>query len=129
MSALRAKMCEFEMKGAKMTLKEFVKAWKECKGADELNKLNDELREKYGIDMFEFDEIKWENSDLELQKYSLSMFYDYFLDELYSGNANANILEKRFKFGGASVKEIIKRDNVGEIMIELENFFVENIGT
>ena len=30
-----------------MTLKDFLRAWKECEKYDEQNKLNDELREKY----------------------------------------------------------------------------------
>lgn len=80
-------------KGDKMTLKDFLRAWKECEKYDEQNKFNDELREKYGVDIFEFDEIESELRDLKLQEFLLSMFYDYFLDELYNGNVNASILE------------------------------------
>lgn len=112
-----------------MTLKDFLRAWKECEKYDEQNKFNDELREKYGVDIFEFDEIESELRDLKLQEFLLSMFYDYFLDELYNGNVNANILEERFEFGGVSVKEVMERDNVGEIIVELEKFFEENIRT
>lgn len=116
-------------KGDKMTLKDFLRAWKECEKYDEQNKFNDELREKYGVDIFEFDEIESELRDLKLQEFLLSMFYDYFLDELYNGNVNASILEEWFEFGGVSVKEVMERDNVGEIMVELEKFFEENIRT
>lgn len=116
-------------KGDKITLKDFLRAWKECEKYDEQNKFNDELREKYGVDIFEFDEIESELRDLKLQEFLLSMFYDYFLDELYNGNVNASILEERFEFGGVSVKEVMERDNVGEIMVELEKFFEENIRT
>ncbi|TQR60841.1 hypothetical protein [Campylobacter troglodytis] len=88
-----------------MTLKEFVKACKECKNNDERNKLNDELRKKYGVDMFEFDEIGREFKDLKWQEPWHFMLFDYFLDELHSRNYNALIIDERFKLGNSKFKE------------------------
>ena len=100
------KIREFHLKErTKMTLKEFVKVWKKCKNNDELNKLNDELREKYGVDMFEFDEIEREVKDLKWQEPWHFMIFDYFLDELHSINYNALIIDERFKLGNSKFKE------------------------
>lgn len=91
-----------------MTLKEFLKAWRECKS-------NDELLTKYGLNQTEFDEIKCELEELKWeenwQEVWYDEFYDYFLERLKKEDINAIQIKEIFRLDDLKVsksKELAK---------------------
>lgn len=97
-----------------MTLKEFVKAWKECESYD---KFKDEFFEKYGIHKAEFDEIKFAaQQDYEWHDELL----DYFLYRLGKNDSVAEQINTQFNYNKLDLngqKRLLEND---EFMINLE---------
>lgn len=91
-----------------MTLKEFLKAWKECKS-------NDELFAKYGVNKAEFDEIKCELEELKLeeewQKFWYDVLYDYFLERLKKEDINALQIKERFRLDDSKISNFKELSN------------------
>lgn len=91
-----------------MTLKDFLKAWKECEKYDEQNKFNDELLEKYGVDMFEFDEIILELKDSNELKWWNEMLFDYFLEKAEKCDLVALAIKEKFRLDELDFIELRK---------------------
>lgn len=112
-----------------MTLKDFLKAWKECNKThkngdlrrDKGKECEDFLCENYGLKKDEFDEIMLELENSKELEWWNDYLFEYFLDKIDENNPNALAIKERFKLDELSLaerKKLLENDNFISILDE-----------
>lgn len=79
------------------------------------------MREKYGVDMFEFDEIILELKDSNALKWWNEMLFDYFLEKAEKGDSVALAIKEKFRLDELDfieMRKLLQNDDFISILNE-----------